>query len=157
MFGRKKSPKIDRRVAIAAAALDEALPGWHNRIDLGSLDMVSMTDCIFGQVGQTSEVRAWAKRKYTRMHADHFPFHNAVEFVACQTGHHVSVSNSMLHTGGKAYWIRAISERRATDAKAVADEAKRARQEAKCRAKARRHLRIVQVPVEAKPEYELVA
>lgn len=40
---------IQERVAAGAAALDAYLPGWVDRVDLGTLDMRSPCGCILGQ------------------------------------------------------------------------------------------------------------
>lgn len=40
---------ITERVAQGAALLDEKLPGWHERIDVGRLDLGDTCDCILGQ------------------------------------------------------------------------------------------------------------
>lgn len=154
MFGRTKKVQINQDVARTAKLLDECAPGWHNHINLATLNMHSMSKCVFGQLG----------KNYPAMHEvdeKHFwgdyPFGAAVKYVKMQTGFDVTIHNSLLHWGGLQSWTAAIKVRREADAQAVRDEAKRAEYEAKCRAKAKRHLRIVPVPVEAQPEYELVA
>ncbi|HZE34072.1 MAG TPA: hypothetical protein VE198_21895 [Actinoallomurus sp.] len=40
---------IEARVARGAALLDEKLPGWDQRIDLGRLNLQSECNCILGQ------------------------------------------------------------------------------------------------------------
>lgn len=37
-------------VAEGAAALDESIPGWHNLIDLDSLEMQDSCNCVVGQI-----------------------------------------------------------------------------------------------------------
>ena len=41
---------VEERVARGAALLDEKMPGWYKRIDLGSLHMSSCHACILGQL-----------------------------------------------------------------------------------------------------------
>ena len=40
----------EERVALAAKMLDEYVPGWHNMIDLDTLEMGSCAHCVLGQV-----------------------------------------------------------------------------------------------------------
>ena len=41
---------IAERVASGAALLDERMPGWHQRIDLDTLDIDSCKNCVLGQI-----------------------------------------------------------------------------------------------------------
>lgn len=42
----------EQAVHNGAALLDEKLPGWHRRIDLGTLRIESIHRCILGQLGE---------------------------------------------------------------------------------------------------------
>lgn len=46
--------EAEARVAKGAAHLDTACPGWHDRIDIGRLDLASGCFCIMGQLRWTS-------------------------------------------------------------------------------------------------------
>jgi hypothetical protein len=41
-----------QRVQAGAAVLDEHNPGWHNRIDLDTLQLACGCDCVLGQIYQ---------------------------------------------------------------------------------------------------------
>ncbi|SRR6266581_3946662 len=42
-------------VSIAAKELDRAAPGWHNSIDIGTLDLSNSNSCIIGQLVRASD------------------------------------------------------------------------------------------------------
>src|SRR5437867_12718894 len=50
-------------VSIAAKQLDRAVPGWHNKIDIGTLDLSESSHCIIGQLvlasGKAEAVGFW--------------------------------------------------------------------------------------------------
>ena len=41
-------------VSVAAKELDRAVPGWHNSIDVGMLDLSESNHCIIGQLVKSS-------------------------------------------------------------------------------------------------------
>src|SRR5881296_3844886 len=41
-------------VTTAAKELDRAVPGWHNKIDIGTLDLSDSNHCIIGQLVKSS-------------------------------------------------------------------------------------------------------
>jgi hypothetical protein len=46
---------IAERVARGAALLDKQDPGWWQRIDLSTLDLKDVCNCVLGQLGDTSD------------------------------------------------------------------------------------------------------
>lgn len=144
MFGRKlKKFFIKDEVKWGAAVLDQAIPGWYNHIDLDQLDMMSMTKCVFGQLGNLPEVKAYVARRYGSWTAsEYYQFTNTQNYVMAQTGELLTVYSALLGPLGRGSWVNAIKERRAVDA-----------EQAKCRELAARDLKIVEVKV----EYDLAA
>lgn len=47
----------ERRIEKGMALLDERLPGWERKIDLGTLDLQSGCDCVLGQLALDLGVR----------------------------------------------------------------------------------------------------
>ena len=50
-----RMPTITERVERGAALLDEKMPGWWQRVDLGRLDIESGCNCVIGQLGSYPE------------------------------------------------------------------------------------------------------
>lgn len=50
-----------RRVAAGAAYLDRTLPGWHDRIDVGTLTLHEPCGCIMGQLAHVGAVFSFNK------------------------------------------------------------------------------------------------
>ena len=57
-------PEEQEAVSKGAALLDRILPGWHNEIDLGQLEMGSGEMCMMGQLFGTSVESQLAKKMY---------------------------------------------------------------------------------------------
>lgn len=49
----------EERVARGAALLDERVPGWRERLDVGALDVSSIRNCPVGQAFELSEIDVW--------------------------------------------------------------------------------------------------
>jgi hypothetical protein len=43
-------PRLARRVAAGASVLDRHEPGWHSRVDPGTLDAADVGRCVLGQL-----------------------------------------------------------------------------------------------------------
>lgn len=57
-------------VARGAALLDEAIPGWHERISLHDLDLASPVRCVLGQLfDEDHDIPRWAELEYPSLDA----------------------------------------------------------------------------------------
>jgi hypothetical protein len=56
---KKLRGKISATARRGAKLLDKEMPGWHDKIDVGRLDMQSGCNCVYGQLG--TESMLWDK------------------------------------------------------------------------------------------------
>jgi len=53
-------PTPEQRVARGVALLDERVPDWRERIDIGRLDMLDGNACIVGQIQHSLDPEDWS-------------------------------------------------------------------------------------------------
>lgn len=70
---------FESQVQAGVDRLNDWIPGWLDHVDVDTLDMVSATDCVAGQVGRKLLGSVWSPFS-TTLRALNIPLHNEAEF-----------------------------------------------------------------------------
>ena len=110
--------KDREKVKLAAEMLDTHVPGWHNMINLDTLEMATCTHCVLGQVfGWENEQRIKdivGETPYAGVSKLENGFNIGYYFLQ-KLGRNMSHPSQGAFTAANCLWVAEIADRRASE------------------------------------------